>query len=567
MEKETKQCQNCKADFAIEPEDFEFYEKIKVTPPEFCPQCRLIFRLNWRNERSLYQRKCDLCKKKILSIYNIDHSFPVYCPKCWYSDKWDSLEYGQEYDWNKPFFEQFKELGEKVPRLSVNVIDVQDSPYVQQCWHIKNCYMCFDIGYCENILYSKACHFLTDSVDCSYCKKIELCYSCVNTKDSSRSTGLLNCQDCFDSYFLKNCRNCSDCILCTNLRNKKYHILNKPYSKEEYEKLKKDYTDGRFSKYQKTKDLFNKVIKEVIHKENENVKAVDCIGNHIWQSKNCKYCFNMFKSEDCKFLNDIDSDVKDSMDVSNAAEGELLYNSSSAGDGSNIVGSWLAASGHDIHHSILCASNDANIFGCISLNGKKYCILNKQYTKEEYKELFPKIKKHMSDIPYKDKEGRTYKYGDFFPVDLSPYGYNETIAQEYFPLTKEETTKQGYGWYNKPETEHQSTIKASDLSDHIKDVDDNILEEVIGCESKKCSGSGVFKFIPQELEFYRKQNLPLPRTCPYCRHQERIELRNPWRLWHRQCMKKGCNTEFETSYSPDRKEIIYCEQCYNKEVN
>jgi len=567
MEAKTKQCQNCKSDFTIELEDFEFYEKFKVTPPEFCPHCRLLIRLNWRNERTLYPRQCDLCQKKMLSIYNIDHSFPVYCPDCWYSDKWDPMEYGQRYDWNKPFFQQFGELGEKVPRLSLNVIDVENCPYVQQCWHSKNCYMCFDLGYGENVLYSKACHYLTDSVDCSYCKKIELCYESTNAKDSSRSAYLLNCQTCLDSYFLKNCRNCSDCILCVNLRNKKHHILNKPYSKKEYEKIKGEYIDGSFSKYKKAKELFDKIVKQAIHKENENLKAIDCIGNHIWQSKDCKYCFNMFKSENCRYMNDVDSDVKDAMDVSNAAEGELLYNSSSAGDGSKIIGSWLAAGGHDIYHSILCARNDTNLFGCISLNSKKYCILNKQYTKGEYEKLFPKIKEHMTDLPYRDGKGRRYKYGDFFPLDLSPYGYNETIAQEFFPLTKDQALSQGYQWYDRPESEHKPTIKASDLPDSIKDVNNNVLKEVIECGSKKCSGSGVFKMIPQELKFYREQNLPLPRLCPYCRHQKRIEQRNPWQLWHRKCMKKGCNTEFETTYSPDRKEIIYCEKCYNEAIN
>lgn len=32
---ETKICQNCKKDFTIDPEDFKFYEKIKVPSPTF----------------------------------------------------------------------------------------------------------------------------------------------------------------------------------------------------------------------------------------------------------------------------------------------------------------------------------------------------------------------------------------------------------------------------------------------------------------------------------------------------------------------------------------------------
>ena len=58
-------CQNCKKDFVIEPEDFNFYEKIKVPPPTFCPECRLIRRFARRNEKALYHRVCEKCEKKI----------------------------------------------------------------------------------------------------------------------------------------------------------------------------------------------------------------------------------------------------------------------------------------------------------------------------------------------------------------------------------------------------------------------------------------------------------------------------------------------------------------------
>ena len=59
MEAQIKKCQNCKKDFTIEVEDFNFYEKIKVPPPTFCPECRHIQRLASRNVKSLYKRVCD----------------------------------------------------------------------------------------------------------------------------------------------------------------------------------------------------------------------------------------------------------------------------------------------------------------------------------------------------------------------------------------------------------------------------------------------------------------------------------------------------------------------------
>ncbi len=589
MEKQTKQCQNCQQDFIIEPADFEFYEKIKVPAPTFCPQCRLVFRLNWRNERTLYWRKCNLCGEKILAIYDKDAPFPVYCNKCWFSDKWDPMSYEQDYDFKKPFFEQIKELRDRVPHLNLNVLNNKNCPYTNQTWNSKDSYMCFDLGYGENVLYSKACHYLKDSVDCAYSKKIELCYECTNTKDSSRSIGLLNCENCLDSYFLKNCRNCTHCILCTNLRNKKYHILNKPYSKEEFEKLKKEYLDGSFGKHAEAQKLFTELLNKSIHKENENLRAINCTGNYVWDSKNCKDSFNVFKSEDCKFVNDVDSDVKDTMDVSHTAEGELMYNSIIVGAGSNIIGTYFGAFAHNVYHSILCPKNTSNLFGCVGLRNKEYCILNKQYSKEEYKALWPRIIEHMNQMPYVDSNGRKFVYGDYFPLDLTPFAYNETVAQELFPMSKEEAKQQGFQWKDPEASEHKPTIAAADLPDNIKDVDDSILNEIIECEHQtKCSGQCTlaFKIIPQELEFYRKMNLPLPRLCPNCRHYQRIQQRNPLKLWKRQCQCAGqkssnggyantakhfhgdkpCPNEFQTTYAPDRTEIVYCEKCYLDEV-
>ena len=61
-------------------------------------------------------------------------------------------------------------------------------------------------------------------------------------------------------------------------------------------------------------------------------------------------------------------------------------------------------------------------------------------------------------------------------------------------------------------------------------------------------------------------NIPIPRRCFHCRHMNRVKRRNPFKLWYRKCMKEGCNNEFETSYAPDRPEIVYCEKCYQGEV-
>ena len=176
--------------------------------------------------------------------------------------------------------------------------------------------------------------------------------------------------------------------------------------------------------------------------------------------------------------------------------------------------------------------------------------------------MVEKIKKHMDEMPYIDSKGRVYKHGEFFPYELCPYGYNESIIDDYFPLSKKEILERGYPYKEKVDNLYTITLNTQDIPDNIKDIDDSILNEIIGCEK---SGRA-FKLTPLELQFYRRMNTPIPRLHPDERYKERLLLRNPLKLYHRKCMKEGCTNEFETSYAPERPEIIYCERCYQQEV-
>jgi hypothetical protein len=252
---------------------------------------------------------------------------------------------------------------------------------------------------------------------------------------------------------------------------------------------------------------------------------------------------------------------------------ELVYETLCSGKNvNNIIGCINALEARQLKYSVYCYNNNSNLFGCLSMKNKHYCILNKQYTKEKYEELVPKIIKHMNDMPYVDKEGRTYVYGDFFPTEISQFDYNETTAQEFFPLIKEEAKKKGYSWKEQKDRNYKISIESKDLPDDIKDVPDNIISEIISCEHEgKCKEqcTSAFRITESELQFYKSQNLPLPHLCPNCRHYQRVLHRNPNKFWDRVCNhehKEKCSNKFKTSYAPERPEIVYCEKCYHQEV-
>lgn len=97
-----RECQNCRQQFVIQPEDTVFYQKIHVPQPTFCPDCRLQRRFTWKNARSIYKRRCDLCSEEKIGVYAPGKPYKVYCAGCWWSDKWEASEYGQDYDPSRP---------------------------------------------------------------------------------------------------------------------------------------------------------------------------------------------------------------------------------------------------------------------------------------------------------------------------------------------------------------------------------------------------------------------------------------------------------------------------------
>lgn len=579
MNQETRSCQNCKQDFTIEPDDFDFYKKIDVPPPTFCPDCRFQRRLVSRNERSLYKGECALCGKKSLSVYAPERDITTYCLNCWNSDKWDPMSYGVAYDFSKPFFEQYTTLLRKVPRKLVQTVNVVNCDFANYVDNSKNVYMGFSVvESSENVMYAKnidRSSYIVDSLDVS---DSQTCYWNLNGSKNYNSIYLFDCRNCIDSAFLYDCADCNNCILSTNLRKKSFYINNQPFSKEAYLEKVKAMDFGSTRVFNKAVKDFHALKRSALNKYAANINCTNCLGDGLRDSKNAKYAFFGYGFENVKYAFR-SFFMKDSMDITNAVRSELFYEFVAGGAYDSRLVKFAAtckSNLNDVHYVEICGSS-SNLFGCAALQHKQYCILNKQYTKEEYEELIPKIIAQMNDMPYVDRKGREYRYGEFLPIELGFFAYNETTAQEYFPLAKEEALGKGYPWRDPDPKAYAVTKKPEELPDHIKDADDSILNEVIGCKhaggcNHQCTTA--FRVIKEELEFYRRMHLPLPRLCPNCRHFERLAERNPLKLWHRQCMCKSghqhgdvpCPNEFETPYSPEREEIIYCEQCYQSEV-
>lgn len=553
------QCQTCKQEFSILEEEKEFYQKFEVPEPQKCPDCRLLRRMMERNAKTLYYRKCGSTGAQTLSQYHAEQPFPVYSPSAWWSDNFEATDYGQDFDFNRGFFEQFKELKNKVPHMALFNTEgtMENSDFNNCAAYIKNCYLVGETDYCENCYYSNLLKKSKDVMDCSVCYECELCYECVDCQNCYNISFSQDCISCSDSFFLKNCISCKDCIGSINQRQKQYMIFNKQYSKEEYEKIKTDYNLHTAAGIQKLRQDAENFFKTQPRKAYMGEQNQNSLGDHLYNSKNSYYCFDSKDLEDCMYCAKLSLGVKSSMDYNSwGNKSELMYQCVACGD-NNYNCKFCVTCQVNMHNCDYCYEcfSCQDCFGCVGLKKKQYCILNKQYSKEEYFELKAKIIEHMKKPTIKFSQG---EWGEFFPADICPFGYNETIAMDMLPLSKEQAQKFGFAW--KDEATPTAQPATYRLPNNIAEISANVTQETLVCS--QCAKN--YKMISQELDLYKRLNLPPTTICFSCRHQNRMKRRNPLKLWQKPCSQCGRSTQ--TSYSPNREEKIICDQCFMKNV-
>ena len=578
---EKKICQNCKKDFVIESEDFIFYERIKVPPPTWCPDCRCIRRMVHRNERNLHKRTCDITGKNIISIYRPDCPYTI-CDKDYYfSDNFDPFKYGKTYDFNQKFFEQFYEFAKKIPLPSLFVRNSINCEYNQDMGGSSNCYLCFRTHDSQNMLYTyrgNHSNYLTDCFQAVV--QSEFLYECVNVITCSNSKFLHNCEKCSDSAFLYNCSGCVDCFMCTDIRNKQCCFRNEQYSREDYKKIIDSYNLSTYEGQQRALKEFEEYLKKFPRKNLTIVRSKNVVGDIIFDSKDSKNVWNVRDLANCRYIWD-SFNFKDCMDTYSGAKAELIYEATATTKSSSNCHFCIRVhtGSRDCEYSWFL-QNCSNCFGCVSLKDKEYCIFNVQYSKEEYKEILFKIKQRMME----DKE-----YGEFFPLYTSPFPYNDTVAHEFYPFKEEDAKDKGMKWGSFEEKNYKITIPADTLPNDIKEVSDSILQEVISCKHEGDCLHGctkAFRITQDEISFYRRKNIPLPRECPNCRYYRRLAYRNMTSLREIVCMcngeklsngvykntilhahgEKPCGKEIDTTIDANSDFIIYCEECYKKEV-
>lgn len=559
-------CGACKASFSIDDDDRAFLDRVSpvidgkkflIPSPTLCPDCRQQRRTAQNNEFNLYPGICGLCNKRVVTEHPPHAEQLIYCRQCWNSDRWDVTEYGREFDFSRPFFEQFLKLRRSTPLIALNQTGtIENSDYIHYAGFSKNCYLIMHADYCEDCCYGYGFKKNRSCFDGFYNLHCELCYDSVYVH---KSYGLVGCQDCVNcsgSAFLKDCIGCKNCFLSTSLRNKEYVYENEQLTKEEYELRMHAVDLGSHGQYEACRARLRDLVSRSIVRAYEGRNIENCTGNYLQNCKNCDQCFDMEDGEDCKYCYQLVLGAKNSRDI--YQYGTMIdecYECGIVGDNSYhiLFSSEVFINCADLLYCIFMEAGSHHCFGCCSMKGGSYRILNRQYSKEEYEEMIPRIIAHMQ---------KTGEWGEFFPITTSLFGYNKTTAMLWYPLSRDEVIAKGWQYDEAPD-DMPSVLKVIDagaLPDNIRDVPDDILNWAVTCEVTRRP----FKITPQELRFYRERSLPIPRRSPYQRHLDRFARRNPRRFWERKCAK--CQKSLQTTYAPDRSETVLCDVCYSKAV-
>lgn len=282
----------------------------------------------------------------------------------------------------------FQELRGKFPRRPNVNIRSENSPYGDYIIDCNNVYYGFDAVKCEDGFYLYDSYASKNCIDSYLLDTCELCHESVDSYNCYNGTHIMSCDGCTDCSYCISCMDCQDCFGSVCLSKKSYCFFNKQLTKDAYEKA--------VAEYQKKKSP-EEIMKEVRAMEERMVPktAIEIF------NQNSDALYYSYRNKDAFYLSDTTASEnvaysfnshrqKDSFDTSYSVENEQCYEVT---DSVACSGCFLSK---DLVKCINCYFSDdllncADCIGCIDLSSKQYCILNKQYTKEEYEKLKKEI--------------------------------------------------------------------------------------------------------------------------------------------------------------------------------
>lgn len=547
--------EHCEGEFMIEEGDIEFLRIFRSPPSRYCPTCRRMQRFVHMGVMRLFKHACKAPEhgESVLSVLPTECPFPVYDYAYYGSEAFDPFGFGKEYIKDESPLAQLASLRRVFPMPSFLNRDPSsiNCEYTNGGRGSKNCYFTSGVFSSEDVWYSALVNGSKEVMTSRSIRACDTIYETLNGEHLYRAAYAYFSKDCSDCALIFDCRNCTNCFGCVNLRNKSYCIFNEQKTKEEYEAFMATKPLAH-SAFQGHAERFWALVRSLPLNAPRNTAAENVSGVLLENSR------NLFDAIDCRKAEHVrhaDGALthKDSMDILFSGGSEQIYQSTNVGSSSSMVKFSISCKYTTDSEFVFNSKNLTNCFMCFGLENKSFCVLNKQYTPEEYWPLVDSIKTEML---------QRGEYGEHPAMFFSAQAYNFSLAGLYYPLPDEIILKLGGYIAAEPDTNAgaMDTVQAADLPDTIASIDDSILSKAILCEET----GRPFRIVPAELAFYRKLGVPLPRLHPNIRINRLYRLSPTGLRYYTECA--NCRKDIQSLFDPKDGYVLYCESCYQQEV-
>ncbi len=548
---------HCEGEFEILDEDIKFLKMLRVPAPNYCPTCRRMRRLSNMNMSRLFKRPCNAPNhgESMISILPEECPFPVYDYKYYISDEFDAFSFGRKFNEEQSPMEQLLSLRKVFPMPSFLNRDPSsvNSDYSNGGRNSKNAYYTMACFNSEDVWYSNLVRQSRDIMDSRMIQFSEHIYSSLASENIYKSSFMYFSKDCTDSMFLYDCKNCDSCFGSVNLRNAKYCVWNQQLSKEEYKSFMDSIYPLTRENLEIYKQKFWELVKTLPLNASRNISSENVVGVILSDTRNV---YDVNDCEGSEHIRHADGGYghKDSMDfLFSGGNCSSLYGCTNVGSKCSNIRFSISSKSSTNSEFIFNCNNIHNCFMCFGLRDKSYCILNVQYSPEEYFLLVDQIKSKMLE---------NGEYVDGPGLEFSAQSYNFSMGQISFPLNNEEILK--FGGYVAQEPESNAgdieILSEESIPRTIDETSDEIVNYAIEC---RVIGKP-FRILSSELQFYRKMKLPIPNVHPMMRIYERLAFLQIVKNYEANCMK--CHKEIRSVFDPKDKFILYCESCYQQEV-
>ena len=547
-------CTRCRSAFEVLPEDLEFFERVspefdgvrfRLPPPTHCPDCRLQRRLAHRNEYTYFTRKCDRCGKSVVSVHRPDAPYPVYCYGCWWGDGWNPCDFGSDVDPARSFFDQFHELQERVPQLAMqndNGVSSENCEYCQDFAFGKNCYLVTASWQDRDCMYCSQCNGDREVLDSFLVNESELAYFSVLGFKLYECAYMIACSGCSSCVLGFDLKECSDCTGCVGLRRKQFCFFNEQLGEAEYRARVSKFALHTRSGLERAKRQFLLFARNFPHRAVQQLNCENCRGDSLSHCKNFNG-FGMIHGQDCRYGWQGDG-TEHCLDLHVTGRAQWCYEGSCDNSYQTLFSIW-SWKNKFLLYCDNCHSSE-HLFGCIGMKRGSYCILNRRYSQEEYARLTAQLLQQMS---------ARGEWGEFFPMRHALVAYNDSRAQDLFPLEAAQAQDEGLPW--REEDPRSYLPQDCVLPDSIRDAAESLISAVLACGGCRRN----YRVTKPELLFYRKMELPVPERCPACRRRERAALYPATgRLFARWC--ESCKTPLESVFAESSGRQVLCEACY-----